>query len=59
MLRFLKPLSRSQLSALLAMDVDYEDDAPEDRTGGRRMKGRGGEDDDRYAGKACGPQNAC
>lgn len=36
------------------MDVDYEDDALEEgaRPAGRRMKGRGGEEDDRYAGKA-------
>eukprot|EP00434_Breviolum_minutum_P027774 symbB.v1.2.024563.t1/scaffold2335.1/size81964/1 len=36
------------------MDVDYEDDAVEEgaRPAGRRMKGRGGEEDDRYAGKA-------
>merc|ERR1719506_2290024 len=31
------------------MDADYDEDMPEER---RRVKGRGGEDDDRYAGKA-------
>ncbi|CAJ1406584.1 unnamed protein product [Effrenium voratum] len=36
------------------MDVDYDEEVPEEgaRPAGRRMKGRGGEDDDRYAGKA-------
>ncbi|CAE7527630.1 Y14A, partial [Symbiodinium necroappetens] len=36
------------------MDVDYDDEVAEEgaRPAGRRMKGRGGEEDDRYAGKA-------
>mmetsp|Transcript_112602 Transcript_112602/g.242653 ORF Transcript_112602/g.242653 Transcript_112602/m.242653 type:complete len:141 (-) Transcript_112602:53-475(-) len=33
------------------MEVDYGDDAPSKPTG-RKVKGRGGEEDDRYAGKA-------
>eukprot|EP00913_Durusdinium_trenchii_P033342 g31214.t1 len=38
----------------LPMDVDYDEEVPEEgsRPTGRRMKGRGGEEDDRYAGKA-------
>ncbi|CAK9021751.1 RNA-binding protein Y14A (OsY14a) (RNA-binding protein 8A) [Durusdinium trenchii] len=34
------------------MDVDYDEEVEDTRPAGRRMKGRGGEDDDRYAGKA-------
>mmetsp|Transcript_58960 Transcript_58960/g.104778 ORF Transcript_58960/g.104778 Transcript_58960/m.104778 type:complete len:144 (-) Transcript_58960:81-512(-) len=35
------------------MDVDYDEDAPaEGKKTDRKVKGRGGEDDDRYAGKA-------
>mmetsp|Transcript_65445 Transcript_65445/g.116107 ORF Transcript_65445/g.116107 Transcript_65445/m.116107 type:complete len:144 (-) Transcript_65445:106-537(-) len=35
------------------MDVDYdEEEAVESKPSGRKVKGRGGEDDDRYAGKA-------
>ncbi|CAE7562504.1 Y14A, partial [Symbiodinium pilosum] len=36
------------------MDVDYDDEVAEEgaRPAGRRVKGRGGEEDDRYAGKA-------
>lgn len=31
------------------MDVDYDEEVEDTRPAGRRMKGRGGEDDDRYA----------
>jgi len=36
------------------MDADYGEDMPEEgaKPAGRKIKGRGGEDDDRYAGKA-------
>ncbi|CAE8622543.1 unnamed protein product [Polarella glacialis] len=36
------------------MDVDYDEEVPEEatKTSGRKVKGRGGENDDRYAGKA-------
>eukprot|EP00440_Ansanella_granifera_P045188 gb/GFBE01048970.1/.p1 GENE.gb/GFBE01048970.1/~~gb/GFBE01048970.1/.p1 ORF type:complete len:146 (+),score=52.82 gb/GFBE01048970.1/:1-438(+) len=36
------------------MDVDYDEDAPAEgaKPSGRKIKGRGAEDDDRYAGKA-------
>mmetsp|Transcript_32276 Transcript_32276/g.64035 ORF Transcript_32276/g.64035 Transcript_32276/m.64035 type:complete len:145 (+) Transcript_32276:81-515(+) len=34
------------------MEVDYGEDEAAARPAGRRTKGRGGEDDDRYAGKA-------
>eukprot|EP00931_Biecheleriopsis_adriatica_P003330 TRINITY_DN10483_c0_g1_i7.p1 TRINITY_DN10483_c0_g1~~TRINITY_DN10483_c0_g1_i7.p1 ORF type:complete len:143 (+),score=47.86 TRINITY_DN10483_c0_g1_i7:81-509(+) len=34
------------------MDVDYDEDAPAEKPSGRKVKGRGGEEDDRYAGKA-------
>eukprot|EP00933_Yihiella_yeosuensis_P075971 TRINITY_DN8554_c1_g4_i1.p1 TRINITY_DN8554_c1_g4~~TRINITY_DN8554_c1_g4_i1.p1 ORF type:complete len:148 (-),score=42.13 TRINITY_DN8554_c1_g4_i1:108-551(-) len=37
------------------MDVDYDEEGPADegaKPSGRKVKGRGGEDDDRYAGKA-------
>mmetsp|Transcript_71247 Transcript_71247/g.154843 ORF Transcript_71247/g.154843 Transcript_71247/m.154843 type:complete len:146 (-) Transcript_71247:158-595(-) len=37
------------------MDVDYDEEAADEGTAkpaGRRIKGRGGEDDDRYAGKS-------
>merc|ERR1719152_796631 len=35
------------------MDADYDEDVPEERPAGRRVKGRGGnDDDDRYAGKS-------
>merc|ERR1712224_58269 len=33
-------------------DADYDEDMPDEGRAGRRIKGRGGEDDDRYAGKA-------
>ena len=44
----------SALPSCLTMDVDYDDEVAEEgaRPAGRRVKGRGGEDDDRYAGKA-------
>ena len=52
----LKPDSTasSHFFAILTMDVDYDDEVAEEgaRPAGRRMKGRGGEEDDRYAGKA-------
>eukprot|EP00440_Ansanella_granifera_P069809 gb/GFBE01075737.1/.p1 GENE.gb/GFBE01075737.1/~~gb/GFBE01075737.1/.p1 ORF type:complete len:145 (+),score=47.74 gb/GFBE01075737.1/:1-435(+) len=34
------------------MDVDYDEDAPQEKPTGRKVKGRGAEEDDRYAGKA-------
>mmetsp|Transcript_37461 Transcript_37461/g.67741 ORF Transcript_37461/g.67741 Transcript_37461/m.67741 type:complete len:144 (+) Transcript_37461:49-480(+) len=35
------------------MDVDYDEEVPEEsKPTGRKVKGRGGEGDDRYAGKA-------
>ncbi|CAE8643361.1 unnamed protein product [Polarella glacialis] len=36
------------------MEVDYDEEVPEEgtKTSGRKVKGRGGENDDRYAGKA-------
>eukprot|EP00440_Ansanella_granifera_P043848 gb/GFBE01047516.1/.p1 GENE.gb/GFBE01047516.1/~~gb/GFBE01047516.1/.p1 ORF type:complete len:145 (+),score=40.54 gb/GFBE01047516.1/:1-435(+) len=34
------------------MDVDYDEDAPQEKPAGRKVKGRGAEEDDRYAGKA-------
>eukprot|EP00933_Yihiella_yeosuensis_P061275 TRINITY_DN6407_c2_g5_i1.p1 TRINITY_DN6407_c2_g5~~TRINITY_DN6407_c2_g5_i1.p1 ORF type:complete len:146 (+),score=41.35 TRINITY_DN6407_c2_g5_i1:88-525(+) len=36
------------------MDVDYDEDVAEEKKtpAGRKVKGRGGEEDDRYAGKA-------
>eukprot|EP00933_Yihiella_yeosuensis_P047636 TRINITY_DN4351_c0_g1_i3.p1 TRINITY_DN4351_c0_g1~~TRINITY_DN4351_c0_g1_i3.p1 ORF type:complete len:146 (+),score=47.62 TRINITY_DN4351_c0_g1_i3:87-524(+) len=36
------------------MDVDYDEEVADEGTkpSGRKVKGRGGEDDDRYAGKA-------
>merc|ERR1712224_858711 len=33
-------------------DADYDEDMPDEGRAGRRIKGRGAEDDDRYAGKA-------
>eukprot|EP00440_Ansanella_granifera_P010483 gb/GFBE01011370.1/.p1 GENE.gb/GFBE01011370.1/~~gb/GFBE01011370.1/.p1 ORF type:complete len:144 (+),score=50.68 gb/GFBE01011370.1/:1-432(+) len=34
------------------MDVDYDEEAPAEEKPTRKIKGRGAEDDDRYAGKA-------
>jgi len=46
--------SHSAEQRTITMDVDYDDEVAEEggRPAGRRMKGRGGEEDDRYAGKA-------
>mmetsp|Transcript_94610 Transcript_94610/g.240666 ORF Transcript_94610/g.240666 Transcript_94610/m.240666 type:complete len:180 (-) Transcript_94610:143-682(-) len=44
--------SRSCLSVPRRMDVDYDEDEGSKPTTTRKIKGRGAEDDDRYAGKA-------
>ena len=48
-----KPLQRASAALrapLATMDVDYDEELPDEgKPTGRRMKGRGGEDDDRYA----------
>merc|ERR1711865_279845 len=40
-----------EASNMAHMDADYDEDMPAERTTGRRIKGRGGEEDGRYDGK--------